>query len=306
METDSHILAWQSWSLRVPTTWNPVKLAGDYDQGSMLLADLSSARLGIRWRMAGRGDPAKWADRALRDELGDSADHAGAFAVKPLDAWKITRVCLASDFPARDVFVGWSARSGRVIELVYNVNERDRVLEHEILPTLADTASDAPHRWSIFGLDLTTPPGHVLQTFALNAGDLALTFRNGRDRTTIRRISPASLALARQPIERWLTLGKSDRKIYRQPSTHSTTTLKLSGVSLDTYELAACRRLRLRWAWFIRCKLSLIAYHDESSNRLLIGTSTDRALLRQLLSQLIETSVSVDPFVDKRELAGIA
>lgn len=284
----SQLIAWQGLSLRVPATWNPVKIEGDYDRGSLLLADLSSPRLGVRWRRAGRGEPKAWADRALRDELGaQAAGEAIDFAMAPPDAWNVGRLYVDRDPPGRDVFVAWSTRTGRVIEIVYNAAERDDVLAKTILPTLTDTPADATHHWSIFGLDLQSPAGLALQSFALNAGDLSLTFGKANTRTTVRRIGPASLALSRQPLSKWLTISqKSHKKMYRPPARGEPTTLISDGRQLSGLTTIIHRRRRLFWAWFVPKSITALAIHDAANDRLLIGDSADETLLRELLTAL--------------------
>ena len=286
--SDLQIIAWHGLSLNVPATWNPVRIEGDYDRGSLLLADLSSPRLGVRWRKAARGDPAAWADKALRDELGTlSAAEAVNVAMASPDDWKVARLYLDDEPPGRDVFVGWSARSGRVVEIVYNVAERDYALSDDILPTLADTTPESAQTWSIFGLTLSTPPGLLLQSFALNAGDLSLTFADKNAQTTLRRIGPASLALSRQPLSRWLSaLSKAQKKMYRAPPNGDSTTLAARGRSLPGLHATISRRRRLCWAWFVPKQMTAMAIHDTANDRLLIGSSPNESLLRKMLIDL--------------------
>ena len=39
--------AWQGWRMRVPASWNPVALEGDFAKGHALLAESGEPRLGI-------------------------------------------------------------------------------------------------------------------------------------------------------------------------------------------------------------------------------------------------------------------
>jgi len=67
MQPQTQILAWQGWSLAVPATWNPVRVEGDADSGSMLLADLMATRIGVQWRHLSK----KVAIRVIDKGLGD-------------------------------------------------------------------------------------------------------------------------------------------------------------------------------------------------------------------------------------------
>ncbi|HEY8668742.1 MAG TPA: hypothetical protein VIL86_18995, partial [Tepidisphaeraceae bacterium] len=146
-------VAWQGWTLEIPSRWSPLKLEGDYDKGMALFADLHRPRLGLRWEKP-RGkkfDALAWARRALNDEVGKlAADEARNFPL-PDDRWTVSLLYQESEPPGRDVWVGYSAQSGRAVELIYHAKRRERILS-TLIPTLGDAPADQPLPWSIFEL----------------------------------------------------------------------------------------------------------------------------------------------------------
>src|SRR5689334_4490647 len=200
----SATFAWQGWQLKLPARWNPVKLEGDFAQGSVLIADMHRPQLGLRWRKLGqkRFD----AMRALRGEVGAlAAARAREWGGEGEgDGWVKARLFLESEPPGRDVWVAHSRASGRAIEIVHPLRRRDRVMEDSILPSLADTRPDEACRWAIFDLSCIIPGGFSLARHRLNAGDLTLNFACKHQTLTIRQIALAKMALDRLPLEKWL------------------------------------------------------------------------------------------------------
>ena len=282
----TQLLAWQGWSIAVPADWNPVKIDGDYDSGSVLLADLHSARLGLRWKKAARrGDPVAWAERSLRDEVGKLAADEARHLALPGGEWSVSRLYQDPDPPGRDVWVGYSRASHRVLQIVYHATKRGTVFPRDVLPTLADTPADAPHHWAVFDLSLTTPPGTRVRWYRFNAGDLSLGLFSGGGRhvTVIRQIGPAGLALARQPLSAWLThLPATTRRLYQTVQTTESATLdRLTGL-----RATLCRKRRLWWAWPVPGEQTILAFHDEHRDRLITGQGADEAELRAVLATI--------------------
>lgn len=287
MSHRTQILAWHGWQLSIPNTWNPVRVDGDVDQGYVLLADLQSARLGLRWRKASkRGDPAAWANKALVQEVGKlAADEAKPHAMSDASAWKVSRLYADPEPPGRDVWVGWSGVSNRVMEIVYHAKTRDRVLADDVLPSLTDAAPAGEQLWSIFDLSCRSPAGWELQNYRLNAGDLALTFRRKRDTAVVRQIAPATLALARQSLDQWLNQQpKAIRKLYRDVTDLSDWSLDLTGRSITGRRGRIVRRRRLFWAFTLPKIVAVVGAQDAQRNRLLLGQGSDERVIADLLA----------------------
>jgi hypothetical protein len=284
------MIAWHGWRMQLPESWNPVKVEGDWEQGSLLIADMLSAKLGLRWRRMKRGDPVKVANQALRKEVGslaadEAVDQAMGDDGLEGDAWRTSRVYVEPKPPGRDVWIGWSSRSGRVLEIVHHAKVRDRMLVEEILPSLRDTPLDAEQAWSIFDLSCRTPAGWTLQWYRLNAGDLSLSFRKKKSTMLIRQIAPAQLALARQSMDGWLSqLPKALKKLYRPLRNLEDATLEIDGRTLEGRRGAFLRRRRLWWAWMIQPRQHILGFHDAVRNRLVIAQGDDEPALRAVLA----------------------
>lgn len=285
-------LAWQGWQLHVPTDWNPVKVDGDYDEGSVLLADLHAAKLGLRWKRAHKKThPANWATRALHDEVGKlAAAEAVDYAMPDADGWAVSRLYVDQNPPGRDVWVGQSRASGRVLQIVHHATERNPKFSDTILPSLTDTPADEPSDWAIFDLSFRLPPGARVQWYRFNAGDLAVGVRLGKAAKAVsilRQIGPAGLALARQPLSRWLNQQQEQtRKLYRPIENTGPATLELADRSLDGLAGELKRKRRLWWAWMVVKQQVVLAFHDDVRDRLIIGQSPDESALRDWMQSV--------------------
>lgn len=284
----SQLIAWHGWRFGVPAAWNPVKVDGDYDEGHMLLADLQSARLGVRWKRMKRGDPVDWATRALRTEVGKlAAAEATDYAMPDPDRWRVSKLYVEPEPPGRDIWVGFSETSGRAIEIVRHVKKRSEELSEEILPSVADTPLDEEQAWSIFDLSVRSPAGWKLQWYRLNAGDLSLAFRNKRRTVQVRQVGPAELALGRQKIDQWMSQqDKTVRKLYRPLSDLSDLTLAFDARTLTGRHGAIRRKRRFCWAFMVPQTLHAIGLHDPDRNRLLFAQGNEEDTMKQMLGSM--------------------
>jgi hypothetical protein len=280
------LFAWHGWRLWLPRSWNPVKLEGDYTKGLALFADMDRARLGLRWDTPRQKkfDPDAWTKRAVRNEVGQlAADEA--IALPSRFTFHISRLYLDPDPPGRDVFVAHSTLSNRVIEIIHHAHKRTRTLEESILPTLADTAPDAPTPWSIFDLTCTSPANYRLKSHRLNAGDLALTFARKHDWLTVRQIALAALALSRKPLDKWLADQlRTIEKHYAPGGNLAATTLSASARELSGFTSSSTRRTRFAWMGWLPRHITTFALHDLARDRIVIAQGTTEDLLRDLAS----------------------
>jgi len=272
------LFAWQGWSLSIPREWNPLKLDGDWSGGVALLADLSEAKAGMRWAAIRESDdPAEAARKAMIGEVGVlAAEEARELAMPESSAWRASLLYVETEPPGRDVWVGVSAATGRLVQVAYHARRRDRALERDLLPTLADTPADRPMRWSALDLSCVTPAGFKLTERSFAAGDLRMAFSRGVERLTVRQIGPAALALARQPLEKWLAphpLGLS--RVYRAGERNAAEIDRMQGV-----KQRFIRRRRFVMHWRQPREIVLVAVHDPRRDRIVIveGSSEDLAM----------------------------
>jgi hypothetical protein len=294
------MFAFHRLQLTLPRSWNPTKIEGDFDKGQVLFADMDHPRLGLRWQrvgresptdtgkrwamptLRGRFDPAAWSERSLREEVGRLAAAEAREGPAGL-LFEGSRLYVEPKPPGRDVWIGYSAASGRMIQLVYHARRRDRVLGETILPGLVDTPSDEPAAWSIFDLSCMTPAGFLLQNHRLMAGDLSLTFTREREFMMLRQIGVAELALSRRPINQWL--ADQERKLrphYRPVGNLRETTIAVGGRKLSAFARDAVRMKRFGWKYWIGREAVTYAAHDLERDRLLLFQGSSAKLIEDL------------------------
>ncbi len=262
-------LCWQGWRFSLPADWGPVKIEGDRRAGSMIIADLHDSRLAVRWSTPRKKyfDAAAWAMQAMTGEVGKlAADASRTFA--PGGAWTVGRLFVEPEPPGRDVWVGHSIVSGRLMQISYPSKKVSSALAADVLAHLLDQPADQPMRWAIFDLQCAAPGGFNLLTHRLNAGDLALTFSSGREQLTVRQIGPASVALQRQPLEAW---ARGHGRVWQK--THRPNIGPPSAAGEDSPTIVQQTLSRKR-RWFLARQLSpnryITAVHQVERNRILI------------------------------------
>lgn len=282
------LFAFHRLRLRLARSWNPTKVEGDFDKGQILFADLDHPRLGLRWQKikSKRFDPAAWSERSMRQEVGQLA----AAEAKPGPVqfpFEGSRIYAEPKPPGRDVWIGYSPASRRVIQLVYHAHGRDRVLAETILPTLADTPPDEPAVWSIFDLSCVTPPGFALKSHRLIAGDLSLTFARQREWMALRQIGVAQLALSRRPINQWLAdQQKQLLPHYRPAGNLQEITIMVGPRELAGFSRDALRLRRFGWKYWIPTDAITYIAHDPEQDRLLLFQGSDANLLKDLAATI--------------------
>jgi hypothetical protein len=285
----SHPFAWQGWRLVLPVKWNPVKLDGGYDAGSVIFADLHRIRLGMRWKkMGGRSyKPEKWTQAMLSESIGKLA----AAEARPIELrhaeFHAAMLYTEPSPPGRDVFVAYSPVSGRMIELAYHTRRREHALASVVCPTLLDQSPERAMRWSVFDLSCIVPEGMRLESHTLNAGDLSLTFADGKRRITVRQVAVAELALKRMPIEKWLAdQEKTLAGQYAARGRPEATEYRVDGRILRGVARTLRRRLRYFWQRSLTPQWQTMALHDVKRDRLILLQATDGELAEQVLRSI--------------------
>jgi hypothetical protein len=288
--TNRQLLAWQGWQLELPHRWNPAKIEGDYESGSVMIADLHRPRLGLRWKRAAKKlDKTKWARAAMRAEVGQlAADEAHPIELP--GSWEASTLYTEPEPPGRDVWVAFSATSGRCIEVVHHAHRRETILAQTILPSLSDLSSAQPMPWSIFDLRCVAPNGMKLTTYRLNAGDLGLTFEDKRRFVTIRQIALATIALKRRPLEKWLADQEQRR------SKHYSGTGDWHEIDCGNDERVVSgicrtmvRRRRFFFLWNTPRQIVTAVFHDKVRDRLLLAQGSDEDLVHEVTASCVLT-----------------
>ena len=218
LSTHNHqLLSWHGWQFALPQDWNPVKIEGDWHKGSLVIADFHATRLAVRWQAASgrKFDAPRWTQQAIAAEVGQLM-LAQSTPFVPGKGFSVGRLFVEPQPPGRDVWVGQSTVTNRLIEIVYQTKIVSRLLRDTILPSISDQPTGGPTHWAIFDLSCTAPAGWTLKSQRLNAGDLTLSFGMKNDVIIVRQLAPATLALSRQPLEKWLDAQQQIwKKMYR-------------------------------------------------------------------------------------------
>lgn len=281
------VLCWQGWRIVVPRLWNPVKLEGDFNSGYALLVDMQRPRLALRWSSSTRmkKDPQAWINRLMRDEVGQLAA-AEAKAHPMPSSWSVSQLYVEPEPPGRDVWFGCSSVSGRVLQVVHHAYRREHVLAQVLLPSLVDESQCDGRPWSVLDLSCRVDRSMQLVKPLLYAGDLGLKFAGQQKKQVIiRQIAPASVALKRLSLERWLRrLQADERKHYRPGQSCAPVEIELpSGRKLEGWRAALPRRRRFFWKMHLPHEMQSLALHDHQRDRLVLiqGGGVDLTALAQ-------------------------
>ncbi len=277
-------LSWHGWQLALPEDWSPVKIEGDWNKGSIVIADFHTTRLLIRWQSAPKRkfDADAWTRSAIAAEVGQlmlekSVEHV------PGESFAAGRLFVEPEPPGRDVWVGQSSVSNRLLEVVHQTKSVNTLLRDQLLPALSDQKQDGSLHWSIFDLSCTIPPGWKLTSQRLNAGDLTLSFGMKNRALIVRQLAPAKLALARQSLERWLDAQQRIwKKTYRGNG-------KPGSVEMPSETLAVIgRTLRRRRRFFLARWMAservTLAAQDHARDRLVFVDADSSELARDILA----------------------
>ena len=275
------VFAWQGWRLEMPRHWSPLRLEGNYDEGSAMVADLHRPRFALRWKRAGkRLNAVTWTRKTMNAEIGRLAsDEATDFACGNAADWSGGRLYIEPKPPGRDVWIALSNVSGRTVEFVYHAHRRDRIISQRLLPTLSDSPVGQDMDWSVFDLSCRSPAGLMLMDQRLNSGNLSLSFGDlKKTQVTVQQIAVASLALKRLPLEKWLAQQiVARRKYYRAIG------IAAKEEDQDLLSQGSRRRRRWCWRWWIAPSFVTLAKHDLQRDRLVIVDATSRELATQML-----------------------
>lgn len=258
--------AWHGWRLSTPAAWDALRLEGDAGRGEAMLADLDRPRVGLRWRRGGRRvDADAWVAAAMRDEVGKlAAGEAQALSPEPFVAG---RLYIEPAPPGRDVWIGYSPATRRLLQVVYHAARRDTMLRDVLLPGLRD---DGDGWWSVFDLSTRVGGSWRLSGRRLNAGDLSLTFERRGGWLSVRQIAPAALALARRPLDQWFADHQQwQRRFFRAaPERGERDVATHDGRRLTALAGEGARRRRYFFVRRLPPRLWCAAVHDAARDRI--------------------------------------
>jgi hypothetical protein len=204
-----HLFAWCGWALRLPEDWRPLKFYGNGFDGNVHLGNAERGILRVRWqRFKGRGpDPVRWKKYRARS-LG--AGRGKPDIPAPADVPGVPDAVTVHT--ARGVV--WSGcsfptRLALEIAISADIDEPEvAAILTRILPTLQTYPVSEKTPWVLFNTSFRTPPGYLLHKYRLHLGDLAIlvTDHARNARIMVRQVYPATLALQRRELKKWLAV----------------------------------------------------------------------------------------------------
>jgi len=218
------VVAWAGWWLPLPGPWRFLQMQGGYNKGLLVLGDEDRPRLELSWVWVSRKglNPEAYARRFLLRGLTRAARKAARSKLQPLSLPGF-HCSFALEEEEHIRAVGYCAKTNRLLQWVYHREspEVDAAFEQDVLRHWRDQPLDGPVRWSFFDLDFLVPEGFRFHSATLNLGDMEIVLIDpghwdGRHRLIVRCLYPAELALARQPISKWLAeIFRKRRGVYR-------------------------------------------------------------------------------------------
>ena len=206
---------WAGLLMYVPRSFRLARVEGNDRSGKLVLADEDRPRLEIAWGRVERRrfDPQRFLTRQLRRALGRDRAEVVAAGARPVEHPAFSPMIRLFDPEAHcDRYVGYEPRTRRVVEMIYHhgKGQQDELARRVVVPRMTDQPADRTQYWAFFGASFTSPSGFAVVGATLNLGDMAVRMikplRWGRRaELVIRHIYPAGLALARQPLQQWLT-----------------------------------------------------------------------------------------------------
>lgn len=289
---------WAGLLMQLPEVYRPMKFEGDADRGRVILGDNRAKRLELVWGQvrARRFDPRRLAIKRLKRAVGRKRAGMIDGNVTSVDHPHFDFVMRFNDRVVEcDRYIAYSEDSTRVFDMVYHHDQADtdRRFNDVAMPTMCDQPKGGAQFWALFANSFISPAGYVYAASVPNLGDLSVTLwqrrRLRRKRElTVRQIYPARLALARQPLEKWIQSLTADTKSIQRPRyrkmfrrggirAEPVDVPIGSGYELDTrvawqLQLFRGRRFRHTRVWLI---------HDEANDRLAVisvsGPENERA-----------------------------
>jgi len=221
--TPTHLLAWAGWWLPLPEPWRFFAVEGTYGKGTLVLGDDERPRLELSWVWVTRRslNPERFIHNLL---LRGTPRQSRPGARSKIQFLSLPGFSTAAklDGQGKCAGAGFCSKTNRLLHWVYHegsTGEQDDFFG-QTQHLWRDQPLDHAARWKFFDLDFSIPAGFRLHSAQLNLGDMQIVLLDPstwgpKHRLCIRHIYPASLALARQPLEDWLReIFKKSREVY--------------------------------------------------------------------------------------------
>ena len=203
-------LAWAGWMMKIPPKWRPLKIEDKPGSGKMILGDSSQAVAQIKWsNSAGRNfDADRWLRQRIKAVACDATTVENEPALEDFEKAAWLSEAGTSKTGQRSLWYGYAPKAMLLLEIVINgeIDEKtQQIFRFRVLPSLRICDSKLVTKWAFFDVSFESPAGFTLKTKRLNVGDMALELTNRKvGRLLVRQVYPASLALKRRKLEKWV------------------------------------------------------------------------------------------------------
>ena len=273
---ERNILAWCGWQMKLEPGWRPLRISGGWGHGTMAVGDEEAPVFQVKWLRVDRDklDFEKWARRRSRAlkvrnfRPAPTPDGFTAAAAAPDTRGFEDTADLTS------VWLGFSRAAGLVLEIVMNLDaakKARRFVSREALPGMTAYPAGSCMRWAVFGGSFESAAGYRLAVTRLLLGDLALLFENGKDWLMLRQVYPASIALSRRPLDKWMqTRAFKEYRRYRQISPVERTEIECFGRRLEASRCTGVKQARWPLSAIAPRETITFAAKDIDMDRILI------------------------------------
>ncbi|MFH1732772.1 MAG: hypothetical protein ABIF82_14130 [Planctomycetota bacterium] len=267
------------WQIRVPPEWRPLRIAGEWPRGHVIIGSANEPAMQIRWWRPNkkRFDARRWMQQRLRSlKARDAGPEGPAPSGFTETAWAADDEPQSGGRKLLRTWYGYAPDADLVLEVTVNLdapNRTRRIITSQVVPSLAVSETGRITRWSVFGASFESPAGFSLLDKRLALGDLVLRFR-GEDRSCLmlRQVYPAETALARRKIERWIEMWPfKEHRRYRKAELKEVWRARSFGRMLEGIKQPGRKRLPLPLGFCAPRATLAVAVVDTELDRLLIA-----------------------------------
>ncbi len=284
-----HCLAWAGWQMKVPGTWRPVCIEGDYRSGHIILADGTEAIMQVKWwRPSGRRfDADRWLSKRLASIK--AGDRQLAKPVAPPGFEPVACVAAGGRRKWQNclLWYGYNRPAELVLEVAVRQQTAGGSSEAALkrLRSLMASPVGEPDRWALMGSSFLAPVGFKLKHHSLRLGDMALRMSGPKGQTLIlRQVYPADLALSRRGLKDWVnTAAFLQRRKYRLKRVVTDWVLETDDGCMEGVICFGQKRLAFPLGRLALRHTAGAVVHDQTRGRLLIAEHDARQPVDELL-----------------------
>jgi len=202
-------LAWCGWETRIPSSWRPLDIQGEWERGHMMVGDAEQAIFQVKWWRPKnrRFDAQAWIGERVRKWSIETVKKGPC--PKSFSTTAFLAEVPSKGGGSRAIWYGCSSAGDLVLEVAVNRavdTKTQRTALKKVLPAFRAAAPGAETRWALYDVGFVAPRGYRIRDWKLYSGDITLRFTNdeNKSRLILRQVYPAGTALERRELNRWL------------------------------------------------------------------------------------------------------